>query len=827
MDRRSSKLRLLVGVALTSLGPAIPALAQSQEAATTLGDVIVTARRTQERLQDVPISITVYSEEQIANRNIVTATDLGTYTPSLSVNQRFGPEKSSFAIRGFVQEPSTAPSVGVYFADVVAPRAQGGTTSGNTAVVGSFMDLQNVQVLKGPQGTLFGRNTTGGAVLLVPNRPVDSLEGWVEGQAGDYNMWRAQGVLNVPVNDKLRFRLALDRNKRDGYMKNKSGIGTDNYNDVNYFAGRLSAIVDLTPDLETYTIGTYSNSFSRGYGTRIAVCNPNVTPASGGAIFTALPACDQIARAEARGDGPLDVDINNPDPYLKLRHWAVINTTTWRASDTLTIKNIVSYQEFRERASFSLNGDNFTSRFPAGLPASRFPNGVPFSYILLNPAGDGNNSAQSTFSEELQFQGRAADDRLTWQAGGYLEQSDPIGFSAGYTGILATCTNPSILACTNPFGSGQISASATKFWFRNKGVYAQATYELTDQLSLTGGIRYTWDKTRALAQSTRIAPQADGSFVETCNDVVRFFNGAPGVPLVVTDQAQCRFQPPAEKSKKPTWLIDVDYKPTDDVLLYAKYVRGYRAGGINMTSIGLEGWGPEKVDNYEVGVKTGFRHGAVRGSLNVAAFYNKLSNQQLNVSAPSSVAGFAGAQPTVNAGKSKIQGVEVDGVATFFDRLRFELGYTYLDTELISINVPPIPAGAPYSALIPTAVAGGPLALAPKNRVSLTGTYTLPLSDRVGEVSLAATFVHTDKQTITQATLPDFREVPATDLLNLNVNWNNVMSKPIDLAFFVTNVTNEKYPVSVGSTYNSAGFENLLYGAPRMWGVRLRYSFGG
>src|SRR5439155_11775835 len=177
------------------------------------------ARRKEELLQDVPISITVFNQEQLTNRNIVIASDLGAYTPSLAVNQRFGPEKATFSIRGFVQENATSPSVGVYFADVVVPRAQGGTASGNSLPAGSFMDLQNVQVLKGPQGTLFGRNTTGGAVLVVPNKPTDRFEGNVELSAGDYNMIRIQSVLNVPISDKLKIRLAVDRNARDGYMK--------------------------------------------------------------------------------------------------------------------------------------------------------------------------------------------------------------------------------------------------------------------------------------------------------------------------------------------------------------------------------------------------------------------------------------------------------------------------------------------------------------------------------------------------------------------------------------------------------------------------------
>src|SRR5437867_5174066 len=182
-----------------------PPAAQNQPQATeeNPAEIVVTARRREERLQDVPISITVYTPEQLANRNIVNSTDLATYTPSLAVNGRFGPEKASFSIRGFSQDLNTLPTVAVYFADVIAPRLTSNITSGNGAGVGAMFDLQNVQVLKGPQGTLFGRNTTGGAILLVPQKPTDRLEGYVEGTIGNYNEMRLQAVLNVPVNDKL------------------------------------------------------------------------------------------------------------------------------------------------------------------------------------------------------------------------------------------------------------------------------------------------------------------------------------------------------------------------------------------------------------------------------------------------------------------------------------------------------------------------------------------------------------------------------------------------------------------------------------------------
>jgi iron complex outermembrane recepter protein len=154
-----------------------------------LEEIVVTARRVEERLQDVPISISVFNQQQLNNANIVNPGDLATYTPSLQSNSRFRPENASFAIRGFTQDAETSPSVGVYFADVVAPRGSAnGITGGDNAAPGSFFDLQNVQVLKGPQGTLFGRNTTGGAVRQQSNRP-----------AGDSGLCLQQPVRHAAV----------------------------------------------------------------------------------------------------------------------------------------------------------------------------------------------------------------------------------------------------------------------------------------------------------------------------------------------------------------------------------------------------------------------------------------------------------------------------------------------------------------------------------------------------------------------------------------------------------------------------------------------------
>ena len=833
-----TKSGLLATCALMIVAGATPSLAQEAGATAAEqdpGDIVVTARRTEERLQDVPISITVYNQQQLANRNIVIAADLATYTPSLSLNQRFGPEKSSFAIRGFNQEISTAPTVGVYFADVVGLRANGATTSGNTVSAGSFMDLQNLQVLKGPQGTLFGRNTTGGAVLLVPRKPTDQLEGYVEGSLGNYDQKRLQGALNIPLADTFRVRLAVDRNSRDGYLRNHSGIGPDSYNNVDYLAARLSVVADLTPDLENYAIFQYNHSFSRGQANRIIACDPAVNFANFARAVGQLAGCAQLNRQTARGDSLLDVDVNALDPKLDIQEWRVINTTTWKASDTLTVKNIASYGEFRENAKFTLWGDNFV--VPAGVPNYGAAAGRPFQLTFFQPANGQDTTSQSTFTEELQLQGETADKRLTWVLGGYLEMSRPIGWNSSISSAFLDCSSPASLNCGNPLsGVGGFTAMRTQYSFDNNGVFAQGSFKATERLTLTAGLRYTFDKTVATSESTRFGFNAGtGGFDQFCGDITRFFvRDALGNPVLVNGRraslpasspAQCHNEI-TEKSNRPTWLVSLDYKPVDNVLLYAKYSRGYRQGGINLTNYGLETWRPETVDAYEVGAKLSFR-GAVSGYFNVAAFYNSLRGQQIFGSLISKdVTVTTGGAGIVNAGKSRMQGVELDTSISPFKGLRLDAGYTYLDTKVIDLTAPTLPADSPFLQFSPNTVKGNVLTFSPKHRLTATATYQLPLADEFGDLSLGATFTHTSSQ-LADLDTPIFGIVPATDLLNLNVNWDRALNGPIDLAFFATNVTNEKYVAGVGSGWKAFGFANVQVGQPRIWGFRARYRFGG
>ena len=899
MNSISIRSSLLLGVAFAGTAIASPAMAQAIDDSAT-GDIIVTAQRVEQRLQDVPISITVFNQDQLTKRNIAVAADLAAYTPSLSINQRYGPEKSAFNIRGFNQDANTAPTVGLYFAEVVGVRAQGGTTSGNSVPAGAFTDLQNVQVLKGPQGTLFGRNTTGGAILLTPKKPSDTLEGYIQGTYGNYDQKRVEAAINIPLADTFKVRLSVDRNKRDGYMKNLARdtagnrVGPDAYNDLDYTYARLSIVADLTPDLENYTIFHYSKSQTNGYASRIVGCATPTSPInplntvngsagySGTRDLQATSCTVQLARQNARGDSLYDIETSNANPFLDIVQWQVINTTTWKASDHITVKNIASYGEFSERANFDLGSANFVvngrdvgatltgqvgvtgfnlRRISPQLPNVVAPNGTPYGRIVLDTAGENSaNAAQGSFTEELQIQGNW--DKLTALVGGYLEFARPTGFSSGRTGIFLNCTRPQNIACSNPLLFGSISESATKLNFDNHGIFGQATYNFTDKLALTGGIRYTFDKIVGLTQGTRAGTSANATtgplfadpvsgvnIARACTDSFRHNRVGPAAdPAVVAN-------PPAadrnvctttltNKSSKPTWVIDLDFKPTQDLLLYAKYARGYRQGGLNFTNPGVESWQPEKTDNFEVGAKATFR-GAVSGYLNLAGFYNKIANQQVFaglVADPINAAlGVSGGNAVINAGKSRIYGAEVDASATFFESLRFDLGYTYLNTKITAggtralrgdgSSLGQLIVGTPFGEIIPTSIVGSPFANTPKHRLTVTANYTLPLDESIGRISFGATWVHTSSA-VNDYSVPAFVNgiavgyTPANDLVNLNLDWKGIAGSTIDAALFVTNLTKERYTVANGGGWNSAGVAEILLNQPRFYGVRLRYNFG-
>ncbi|MCK9562991.1 MAG: TonB-dependent receptor [Bacteroidales bacterium] len=826
---RKSVLMMASAMGLLTL-PAAPVLAQ--QGVMALEEIIVTARRREERLQDVPVSMTVLNQQQMDNANIFNAGDLATYTPSLQANTRFGSDNTNFAIRGFSQELRTTSSVGVYFAEVVAPRGANTTQSGDGAGPGDLFDLENVQVLKGPQGTLFGRNTTGGAVLLSPKKPTDEFEGYIEGSMGNYDMGRVQGVVNIPVSDSFRMRFGVDHMKRDGYLKNISDIGPRDFADTDYVSLRGSFVWDITDTLENYTIIKYSDSENNGAPYSVFACNTSEAAPGvpGSTAYGAFCQGDLNRRIASGNNGEYDVYNFLPNPKNEQETIQVINTTTWEVSDNLTIKNIMSYAEFESRSFYGLYGNDW-----------RLSDLSPFftdQHILFQMVGSSSNIAttdQKTFVEELQFQGTALNDRLTWQMGLYYEKSKPNGTYGSINPSTISCDyatmNTGDIAdwrCNNivgvlfagqipPNGAGQIPGipipgagsgllAPGGVEYENKAVYVQGTYEFNDQWSVTAGLRYTDDDTKGWTdESVYYFPgNIFGGYFE---------------PQVVSTETRR----PKASSEEPTWLIGLEYKPTTDMMLYGKYARGYRQGSVNLGSVA--GWdvhGPEQVDTYEIGLKSAFG-GRFPATFNMAVFYNDFEDQQVQFGYLRS--NGVGTTSIINAGASTIWGVEMDGTIMLTDNLSINASYAYLDTEVDKMTMPqePYPDGVFIFSGTSTRE-GDPLSYSPKNSLVVSANYLLPLDDSLGDITASVTYVYTDDMEAVSPNASPLGTLPSYELVNFNLNWARVAGSPVDVSLFVTNAFDEKYRTNLTGNYYS-GLEMGRPGVPRMYGARLRYNF--
>jgi outer membrane receptor protein involved in Fe transport len=831
--------------AVASPAPAQPE-AQTAESSETkarprssaIEEIIVTAQRREESVQDVPISITVFNQEQITNANITNSSDLARYTPSLSANTRFGPENASFTIRGFTQDLRTTASVGTYFADVVAPRGQSSQTSGDGAGPGSLFDLQNVQVLKGPQGTLFGRNTTGGAILIVPQKPTDEFGGYAEIAGTNLDGKRAQAVINAPVNDSFRVRLGVDHNERDGTLNNITGIGANDLGNVNYTAGRLSFVWDVTDSIENYSIITHTDSDTHGYTSRLFACNNPITNIvsnpvgalpdlnalvaglAGGtidplaliggvspfALLTVLSCQQQLADQKASGqDGFYDIVSAIKTPVTKIKERRFINTTTWTLTDNLTFKNILAFAH--------LQTDNGSNVFGTFFPDPTDTTGKREFSVGASVVEPGVHvTSQQTWVEEMQLQGNALDSRLIWQGGLYYEHSTPDGVSGNNAASFLYCDlgtvegDPSGYNCFDPLGGtlGGVLVQKFKTEYLNKAVYSQATYNIADPFSVTLGLRYTWDKTSGVGRK----------------DLYKYLLTVQQAPVTTITR-------PEVESRAPTGMLEFNYHPLDDLMTYLKYTRGYRQGSVNLAAdAGLDTHDPEHVDTYEVGMKTSF-DGPVPGRFNIALFTNNLTNMQLQGGYISTTSG-----PTTaifNAGRAKSQGLEVEAFVQPFDFLSASFSYSLLDTKLLKSEdfcsrVQQV-GFLEGTSCTPIADVGDELPFAPDKSYVANLTWTLPIPEDYGRVDLGTTYAYTGKQRAAASSSTPYDVLDDFGILNFNLSWSGIYGTGFDMSLFANNVTDEKYLTYVSGTYTVLGLEAGAPGTPRIYGARLKYNF--
>jgi iron complex outermembrane receptor protein len=349
------------------------------------------------------------------------------------------------------------------------------------------------------------------------------------------------------------------------------------------------------------------------------------------------------------------------------------------------------------------------------------------------------------------------------------------------------------------------------------GAYAQGTYALTDQLKLTAGVRYTYDRTNGTSISRTFtfngALDADGYRAIGTTSCARGYSAAN----------DCRLQSKTS-TKKPTWTLNLAYNPVEDVMLYATYSRGYRQGAAApFAAPEAQTFGPETVDVYEVGAKTSFR-GKVSGRFNVAGFYSNLFNPQIQYGLQNASGGSGGTSIFSDGGKARIYGAELESSLQFLDFFRLDASGTYLNTKLLKgPNAGPFPA---YPTVIPSTIVGDPLSFSPEWAANVSGTIMIPTPESVGKLEVGATYRYQASFQTAASTVSRGQLASSIKQVDLNLDWRDVGGRPVDFSLFATNVTKQKVATLITPLYATFGFDTRYLGEPRIYGAKLRVRFG-
>jgi iron complex outermembrane recepter protein len=742
----SSGFALAVALAATS-GPVFAQNApQAAGDAANAGDIIVTAQRRDESLSKTPVAVTVVSADTLAEAQVVTEQDLRSATPGLAVRATLNSNQLNYSLRGQSQDAfsGTRPGVLPYINEFQIGNAGGAT---------AFYDLANVQVLKGPQGTLFGRSATGGAVLFTTAKPTDHLSGYASALAGNYGAFKGEAAISGPIaGDKLTARLAGFYSRRNGFQLNLFDGGREG--DYKRYGFRGSVTAKLSDSIKNELVVDYYRSDSENTvailsgllpftgapppyipaellyagvatpvarGTGQAVLTGFITPAVGAATAAILapPAYDRYFADPRRPVGGLRGALNEQlarGPYIvssdatnvyRTKNWVITNATTIDVGANAKIRNIFGYSHQKSFTAFDTDGTGLG----IGGNGIRGVFDAPDACVC-------NTSRQ--VSDELQLSGKALDGKLDYVTGLYFSDEKSTNFwRTQFFDIVGTV-----------FGIPAAQDLHNDFEYRNKtkAGYAQGTYHVNDSgLAVTLGLRYTSEK---VAKHTFPSDSGRATLI------------AAGTPAP-DDQATT--------FKRLSWQFGVQDQVNNNLLLYAVTRRAYKSGGYNgsvsrtgTALVGGDFYLGEKVTDAEAGVKY---QGDLDGHpvrLAVAVFHNWLENSQRT--AYTAINGGPAAI-TVNVPKGKVYGIEFE--ALFKPTDHFAIGGTFNYTKSSYSGVA---AGA---AAIPGCKGGVVVANAvaqcfdrvpdtPKASGTIFADFTLPLSGDL-EASLHGDVYHQAK----------------------------------------------------------------------------------
>ena len=757
-NRRSLRAWALTSVAFAGLaGIGMPALAQdaAAPAATNDGgvpDIVVTAQRREESLQKVPLSIVAIGREALKNADVTEASRLEQLAPGLRLG-RSGADPRP-AIRGIYTESiqgNADPRVGFYIDEIYQSRTS------QTSV--PFVDLERVEVQKGPQGTLYGRNSFGGNIAISTAKPSDHFEAGVEALYGDYNRVLGNAYVNIPVTEGLAVRFAGYAERRDGFIRSATAPGFADQDDKNqqYVRGSLRWAPPGS-GLEIILRASYWNDDSKGNGTFNAkaigqfvdpalVRAPGGTLTVGGATFTFPNGYNgrtfqgQFYPYGTFRDGLVDTTINGValdlgypvlGPYTvlndapsvqKIKSTELSAVINYDIDDTIRLRSITGYNDFD--ANRSTDND--------GTPAN-----YGIGYFLTK---------DKAFSEEFQVQSLGNGPFKYTFGFYYLNDEVPDAFLSGRTKGYSTAGALAGAAGTGSYplyfgsnfttypssGGAVVNLPPTAYiglngsdafnplsWAKNVSYasYAQASYTFNDRLTLTGGLRYTIDQKdlRSALSNTATTPTgaqvpnpASGTYLaylpttdfnHTCDGLTAADPSSTAAAVTVAGALATRC---GQKTFKYfTYRGAIDYNLNDDVLLYASYSTGKHSGGFSYSPISntagqpLPPYDTESVEAFEVGYKAAFFDRRLQ--INFAAFYNLYSNLQVQTGFANPLVPNSVITLLSNGAKSKSPGFDLSIIAFPLPKLRLNFAANY-----VHARDDPFPVAVTPNGICPTA----------------------------------------------------------------------------------------------------------------------------
>ncbi len=751
-------------------------------------DIIVTAQKREQNVQSVAAAVTALGEESLQLGGIVDPTRLGLVVPGLRVG--YSGQEARIAIRG-----ARTNNVGPEAAQVVGVFNDGAYVATTTQVLASFLDVARVEVLRGPQGTLYGRNTFAGTINIISNEPrFDALEANVQGTLGTKNRVRLQGLVNIPITDTFAVRVAGLGEKRDGYIVNSEVDGpSDDLRNENLRIGRVTARWEPTDTLDLTL--RYTNAWRDTNGdsiwgyTQIGCYQNNLDPSTS----TGLSASSTYRSGHCWQPGPDAVASTVPGDEATKRDNGAYDVARNSQSRARSTSDSLNLQANFDMGFATLSFIGALDRFKTlQYYDTDYSNGSFYGETPQNNFFAGYDTDQKTQSYELRMASNG-DTRLKWLVGAFYFKSEA-DWQFGYIQDGAYTRYD--------------TSTSDSFTSRSLAFFGNASFELVDGLRLVGGLRWNDDENTLIG-------------------------GADGA-----------------QSSKTLWKAGLEYDLSDDVLLYGTASTGYRIGGVNGSALVTAGapasYGPEAVTAFELGAKSQFLDRTL--TVNASLFFNKYRDMhaQSFVTAcvdPNVPATCIASEYTENGGSIDAKGLEIEVNWTPGEAFFLNGSLAFLDAKFGDYLVGQVPGLGNYEGRqdvtrtpgeivaaggVPSlSLKGWRPALSPKVTASLQTGYAFDLGNGNYLTPMLQTFISGSYYSF------DFN-LPGSDQgsyskTDLRLTWRNV-DKGFELEAFVENLENEA--VLTRSVIFTAGDANVPtasiqanYADPRIWGVRFGISF--